>query len=97
MATIIKGSTKRGQQLIASGSHYEGTFLDQVYDSYSQAKENAFDYCWDKYTHTPNSSAFGICSHNTYQFTVSWVGTYEGENAMFIETASNSYIVLLDK
>ena len=101
MSKIIKGSTKRGQQLIDMGSRYEGTFLDQVYDRWSTAKENAFDYCWDKYTHTPNSTAFGICSHNTFQFTVSWVGTYEldevDENALFIETANNSYIVLLDK
>lgn len=101
MATIIKGSTKRGQQLYELGTRYEGTFLHQVYDKWSTAKENAFDYCWNKYTSTPNAQSFGICSHNTFQFTVSWIGTYEingiNENALFIETANNSYIVLLDK
>lgn len=97
MATIIKGSTKRGQKLIATGERYEGFELCQVYDNWSTAKQHAFDYCWDKYMATENHTAFGICSHNTFQFTVSWLGTYTGEDAMFIETRDNSYIVLLDK
>ena len=97
MATIIKGSTKRGQNLIERGSQYEGYTLNQVYDSWSTAKENAYNWCFEKYRNTPESSAFSIISHNTFSFSVSWLGLYEGENAMFIETSSNSYIILLDR
>ena len=97
MATIIKASTKRGRNLIDMGSSYEGKYLWKVYKRWSADKEKAWDYCYDKYVDTPESSAFGICSHNAYRFSVSWVGLYEGENAMFIETADNSYVVLLDR
>ena len=94
---IIKASTKRGQNLIARGSQWEGVTLGQVYDSWSASKDEAWDYCYNKYLDTPEHDAFSICSHNTFQFSVSWVGLYEGENAMFLETASNSYVVLLDR
>ena len=97
MAKIIKGSTKRGQQLIETGSRYEGTTLYQVYDNWSRSKEEAYDWCYEKYLNTPDHSSFGICSHNTFQFTVSWLGLYNEENALFIETRDNSYIVLLEK
>ena len=97
MSKIIKGSTKRGQQLIETGSRYEGMWLYQVYDRWSPAKENAYNRCYDKYLNTPDHDAFSIVSHNTFSFSVSWVGTYEGENALYIETSANSYIVLLDK
>lgn len=97
MATIIKASTKRGQNLIENGSRWEGTCLYQVYDNWSASKEKAWNWCYDKYLATPEHSDFGIYSHNTFQFCVLWVGLYEGENAMFLETSSNSYVVLLDR
>lgn len=97
MATIIKGSTKRGQRLIETGTHWEGNWLHQVYDKWSTSKQYAFDVCYDKYLATPEHTAWGICSHNTFAFSVSWCGLYEGENALFIETSQNSYVVLLDK
>ena len=97
MAKVVKGSTRRGQDLIIMGERWAGNTLSQCYDNWSHAKQKAFDWCWEKYVHTENSSAFGICSYNTFGFTVSWLGLYEGENALFIETKDNSYIVLLDK
>lgn len=97
MATIIKASSKRGQNLIARGSQWEGVTLGQVYDSWSAYKDEAWNYCYNKYLNTPEHNAFGIWSHNSFRFSVSWVGLYEGENAMFLETASNSYVVLLDR
>lgn len=97
MATIIKGSTKRGQRLIENGTRWEGNWLHQVYDRWSSAKEKAFDDCYDKYLATPEHSSWGICSYNTFSFSVSWLGVYNDENALFIETSQNSYVVLLDK
>ena len=97
MTRIIKGSTKRGQSLIATGSRCEGTTLNQIYDSWSSAKQSAYDTCYDNYLATPEHDAWGICSHNTNFFSVSWVGKHEGENALFLRTGKTDYIILLDK
>lgn len=97
MATIIKGSTKRGQRLIETGSQYVGNCLHHVYDSWSPAKERAFDECYDKYLATPEHDAWGICSYNSFSFSVSWTGLYNDKEALFIETSQNSYVVLLNE
>jgi hypothetical protein len=93
----LKASTKKGQEIIARGSQYEGTMLSQVYDNWSSRKENAFDWCFAQYVATENRTAFSICSHNTFMFTCSWLGTKDGENIMRYETPSNSYLVWLDR
>ena len=98
MATkILKGSTKTGQIIIEKGTQWIGDTLRQVYDTWSSTKQTEFDKCYEKYLSTPEHTAWGICAKNTYQFSVSWVGLYNGENALFYETACNSYVVLLDK
>ena len=102
MTTIIKGTTKRGKNLIARGNKNEGYCLRDVYNNYSYEKEKAYNDCFEKYFNTPNSKAFGICSFNTFSFSVSWLGDYvlpngETEQAMFIETSNNSYVILLNK
>lgn len=97
MAIIVKGSTKRGQKLIKTGTHWEGNDLCQVYNNWSYSKQQAFDECWEDYLATPEHDAWGICSHNTSFFSVSWVGLYEGENALYLRTGQTDYIVLLDK
>lgn len=94
---LLKGSTKAGQNIIAKGEQWIGDYLAQVYTTWSVEKQSEFDKCYQKYLSTPEHSAWGICSKNTWQFTVSWLGLYNNENALFYETASNSYIVLLDK
>ena len=99
---IVKYSTKRGQELVNRGTKWEGFDLYQVYDNWSSAKQRAWDWCFDKYMNTPNHEQFSICSHNTFQFSVSWLGDYTMEDgsiepAMFLETANNSYIILLDR
>ena len=94
---FIKGSTKRGQELLARAINYEGYELLDVYNSVSRAKQDSFNWCYEKYLNTPESTDFHICSHNTFQYSVTWDGKYNGENATFIETANNSYVILLDK
>lgn len=94
---ILKGSTKAGQQIIAKGEAWEGNTLYQVYDRWSSDKQDAFDRCYNDYLNTEEHSAFGICSHNAWMFSVSWLGLYNKENALFYRTNKNDYIVLLDK
>ena len=39
--TMVKGSTKKGQKILAMARRYEGYYLDDVYGSYSTAKARA--------------------------------------------------------
>lgn len=57
-----------------------------------EKKEATYQYLEEAHAH-----GFHICSHNTFQYSVAWDGIYNGEEATFIETASNSYIILLNK
>ncbi len=87
--TIIKSTTKKGRNMMVSASRHEGFRLWDVYDTFSNAKSRAWDYCYEKCL-AENGECFGICSHNTFGFTVSWYV----ENGMRIETPKNSYLIL---
>lgn len=90
---VVKASTALGKRLLAIGQKGEGTFLNQVYDRWSDAKQWAWDKCYDEYCNTKGSEQFSICSHNSFSFTVSWF-TPEG---MRLETSKNSYLVVFDE
>ena len=97
MIREFKLSTKQGRNLYERGCHYEGTTLEQVYNTCSQAKKDSFDGCYHRYLQSDNHAAFSICSHNCFSYSVSWLCTIHGENVMIIETSQNSYIVWLDR
>lgn len=94
--TIIKGSTKRGQSLIDRANSWEGTELWDVYSSCSQAKRDAYARC-RRLQYEYKGSAFRIISANGWAFSVAFEGEYEGEEATFIITKDNDYVVLLNK
>ena len=87
--TIIKSTTKRGQKMLDSAVGYEGMFLYQIYNSFSPAKQKAWDYCYEL-CRKEKGTGFGIISHNTFGFSVSWIV----DNGIRIETPKNSYLVL---
>ena len=101
MTTIIKGSTKRGKNMIARGEQNCGFYLRDIYSKYSDDKLSAYNYCFEKYCNTKNSRDFHICSYNTFGFSIAWYGEYicdgETEYCLFIETKDNSYIILLNR
>lgn len=90
---IVKASTALGKRLIQTGQQWQGIFLDQVYDKWSAEKEEAWNKCYDEYCNTEGAEQFGICSHNNFNFTVSWF-TPKG---MRLETSKNSYLVVFDE
>lgn len=90
---IVKESTALGKKLIVSGSRYEGTELYQIYDRWSQAKQNAFDWCYEQYLASEDHNSFSIISHNSYGFSVSWLC----KDGLRIETPKNSYLVVFDE
>lgn len=79
---------------------FEGYTLNDVYSTYSAEKEKAYNQCLEKYRNTQGSFDFYICSHNTFQFTVTWKGGYVDSEtavcypAVFLETAKNSYVII---
>lgn len=89
--TAIKMSTKRGQNLMATAERYNGFYLDDVYNSYSLAKANAWKSCYDMFK-AEKGMNFHICSHNSNVFTVAWV-TAQG---IRIETARNSFLIIFE-
>lgn len=46
---------------------------------------------------TEERTYFHICSHNSYQYSCAWLGKKDGENILRMETATNSYLVWLDR
>ena len=94
---ILKASTKAGQRVLAMRSRCCWNSLYNIYDSWSEAKQKAFDWCYEQFCNDEDSEAFGIGNANSFGFTASWLLTYEGEDALRVETKDNSYIVLLDR
>ena len=90
---VVKSSTSLGKRLLAIGTSCEGTFLNQVYDKWSNSKQEAWDKCYEEYCNTYGAEQFSICSHNSYQFTCSWFRP----DGMRLETAYNSYLVVFDE
>lgn len=93
----FKASTKQGKNIIDRASVYEGYYLSDVYGTHSNEKENSWRICHDMYISTENSSDFHICSHNTFQYSVAWYGTKDGEKILRVETANNSFLVWLER
>lgn len=92
-----KASTKAGQNLIARTKNHEGTFLHDVYKSFSRKKEKAWNDCIDMFIHTEDSEQFHIFSYNVYQFSVAWYGVKDNERILRVETANNSYLVWMER
>ena len=94
MKDIIKGSTKRGQRILAMADAYIGENLWDAYSSFSHDKAKAYEKC-RRLCYEDNGYNFHICSANTYQFTVSWEYTNEetGEIMTVVRTANNHYVV----
>jgi hypothetical protein len=49
--------------------------LRGIYDTWSTAKQNAYDWCVNEYVNDENSSDFGVGNANTFSFTASWLLT----------------------
>ena len=88
--TIIKGTTKKGENMIKNSRINNGYFLCQVYGNYSPAKAKAWEYCHRLYCKEAGSDNFHISGFNTFGFSVAWTVP----QGVRIETPSNSYLVL---
>lgn len=90
---VLGENTNLGQQIIAIGSRWEGNWLNQVYSTPSETKQRAFDDAWEMYINSRNGESFGICSHNCYNFTVSWLH----DDGLTVLTSKTEYLVIFNE
>ena len=93
----VNYSTAKGKQLYARACNWEGNNLAQVYDHWSIAKERAYNWCVDEYYASEDHDSFGICSHNSFMFTCSWLCTIDGEDVLRYETPEHTYLIYLNR
>lgn len=97
MANIIKNTTKKAQAFLEGYKNPIGKTLYDVYESFSSKKWKAYDKCLNKARSTDEyNHDFRITSANTFTFTVMWTGLYNKQEALFVETKSSSYIIILE-
>lgn len=91
---VIKGSSKKGQQLLAKAEIRQGTELRDVYGTWSDKKETAMRDCKREYLED-NGYDFRITGHNCDRFVVAWNYTNPetGEVMTKIKTGTNTYVI----
>ena len=94
---ILKASNKNGQSILWSASRCEGHTLNDIYNSWSYAKQQAYNDCIRWFNECENSHTFRVGNGNTFGFCACWYCDYEGERALRYETKNNTYIVLLNR
>ena len=90
---VVGEGTVIGDKVIAMGSTWEGNELCQVYDRWSQKKQEAYDEAYEMYCNSRNGNTFGICSHSTHGFTVSWLH----DDGMTVLTPKTEYLVIFNE
>ena len=92
---MLKGSTAKGQRIIAMYHRNEGYDLDDVYGRYSKAKRLAYEECLDWFRQDNESSNFHIGSHSAQVFTACWmyIDPETGHKIYRVETSRNTYRV----
>ena len=90
---ILSEYTKQGQRILALGSGNEGTQLSDIYCKWSDKKQDAFDKCYQMYVNDEDSTAFSICSHTGFFFTVSWLNSM----GLVFLTHKTEYVVMINE
>lgn len=91
---VVRSDTRTGESIIAMCDRYEGYSLDWVYDKWSRAKQNVFDYWEDTFLKMNDAWNFHICSHNSHIFTLGWYAKINGKIAFVYITPTHNYIVI---
>lgn len=91
----LKASSYKGKRIFDRATFYVGHTLSDVYDTYSDEMQAAYERCYSEFLETENHRWFSICSRNS--FTCSWVGRKDDEKILRYETKDNSYLVWLER
>lgn len=87
--TIVKGNTKKAEELRGRAIRYEGYDLYDVYGRVSGAKAYAYRECLEM-CRQEGGTNFRICGHCTTNFSVAW----RVDDGWRLETYRNSYKIL---
>ena len=90
---VLSEYSKKGQEVLAIASHWDGYTLNQIYNRWSDAKQEAYDEAWKMYCNSRHGNSFGICSHNKFGFTVSWFH----DDGCTVLTSSTEYLVIFNE
>lgn len=88
----LKASNKNGQKVIEMYNRMHYTKLEELYNTYSFRKEQAYRDCvyWCSEDDGYN---FRVGSANTFGFSAGWIFYDKGLKYLRIETPKNSYLV----
>jgi len=86
----IKNTTQKAQQYLYNYNSSDCTELYHCYNSYSNAKRNAFDYCLNLFKKL-NGYSYNIPTHCIMTFTFAFVFDYEGQRYLCYITPTQNY------
>lgn len=72
---VVSYDTKKGKQLASRCENYDGYWLSQVYDRYSDRKRAIWEYWYQLYCDDSKADTWGIVSHNCQTFSLGWFTT----------------------
>lgn len=91
---MTKTTSKQIKNAYESFKRSSAYSLHDVYGSYSQAKENAYNYCRNLCRQYDGTS-FAIIGANTMTFSAGFIGTVDGEECfVYITKSYDRYIPL---
>ena len=100
MNSILQTNKRTGAIKTMPHPHYIGKNLWNVYNSYSQAKANAYEYCKDllyRLAEDGHVLSYGITSKNCMKFTFCGVYEFAGEKYVLKCTADYDRVYLLEE
>lgn len=72
---VINYETTKGKQLSARCENYDGYWLSQIYDRYSDRKLAIWEYWYQLYCDDSKADTWAIVSHNCQTFSLGWFTT----------------------
>lgn len=94
----FKLSQKSSDRIVQMYYRNEGVRLSDIFKTYSQEKEKAYQWCYEQFSKDEFASNFHIARCGTFGFIACWKSWhYEKGDYIRVETAKNSYIVWLDE
>lgn len=91
----LNKNTSKAQQYINNYNYASGVNLRDVYGSYSDAKQNAFNYCFDIYTKLKGYQR-RIATYNKNVFTFAFEFDFDGAKYLCYITPSQDYKIKID-
>lgn len=98
---VIKGSTVKGKHYIEIYNSLKGKEMTDVYTNISHNFKNVWNKLHSYYQHdvlyNDGTEWKNSYKAGSWSWSCGWKFKYYGENAIRVETRSNTYIVLVDR